>query len=62
MGGIEMTIFMCSECKYTMEADVPPDKCPSCGIVCTFVDASCYTPECGDTTKNINPDLFKNKK
>ena len=57
-----MTIFMCTECKYTMDADVPPDKCPSCGIVCTFVDASCYTPECGDTTKNVNPDLYKNKK
>jgi rubredoxin len=57
-----MSIFMCTECKYTLDADVPPEKCPSCGNACSFVDAACYTPECGGTTKNINPDIYKNKK
>lgn len=40
--------WKCSNCGYTFEAETDklPDKCPSCGEKCTFLDATCYTPEC----------------
>jgi len=44
-----MTNWKCSNCGYTLEADVPPEQCPSCGERCDFIDVSCYIPEC-DTT------------
>ncbi len=42
-----MAVLKCSKCGYTLEKLPPPEKCPSCGFSCTFVDASCYTPDCG---------------
>ncbi|MDY6842603.1 MAG: hypothetical protein SVW57_00740 [Thermodesulfobacteriota bacterium] len=53
-------IWKCSDCGYTLKADVPPQKCPSCKEGCTFVDATCYTPECGGP-ENINPDMYRKK-
>jgi len=44
-----MTSWKCSNCGYTLDADVPPEQCPSCGERCDFIDVSCYIPEC-DTT------------
>lgn len=55
-----MTKMMCTMCKYTIETETPPGRCPSCGNACTFVDATCYTPECG-FDDNINTDIYKNR-
>jgi rubredoxin len=44
-----MTSWKCSNCGYALEKDAPPEKCPSCGQKCEFVDNSCYTPDCGNT-------------
>jgi rubredoxin len=45
--------WKCSECGYLFQAKAPPEKCPSCKEVCAFVDATCYTPDCGGPD---NPD------
>lgn len=42
-----MTKWRCSNCNYSMEAEAPPETCPMCSKTCTFVDDTCYTPECG---------------
>ena len=49
-----MTWFKCSKCGYTFEIETPPDQCPSCKENCTFIDTTCYTPECGGPG-NIDP-------
>ncbi len=41
-----MTSWKCSNCGYNLDADVPPNECPSCKEKCEFVDVSCYTPDC----------------
>ncbi len=41
-----MSSWMCEKCGYNMEADTPPEKCPSCKQECAFVDNTCYTPDC----------------
>jgi len=51
-----MTHWQCSECSYQLEAEVPPEKCPSCHQKCLFTDITCYIPECGGD-KNIDPRL-----
>lgn len=39
--------WKCSECSYQLEGTTtPPDKCPGCGQACSFIDATCYIPEC----------------
>ena len=45
--------WKCSECNYLFQAPLPPEKCPSCRTKCTFIDATCYTPDCGGPA---NPD------
>lgn len=39
--------WKCSKCGYTLQAEKPPARCPSCNEDCEFADVSCYTPECG---------------
>jgi len=41
--------FQCSNCGYNLEqTEMPlPEKCPSCGQPCTWLDISCYIPDCG---------------
>lgn len=56
-----MTQWECSKCRYIMEAQMPPDKCPSCKADCTFIDVTCYTPDCGGPG-NIDPRLVKQEK
>jgi len=51
-----MTKWMCNECGYQLEAETPPERCPSCHKTCEFRDITCYTPECG-TEQNIDPKL-----
>jgi rubredoxin len=41
-----MANWKCSNCGYALEADTPPDQCPSCKEKCEFVDNTCYTPDC----------------
>lgn len=43
-----MQTWKCDQCGYTFEAlaDKLPDKCPSCGQKCTFLNVTCYTPDC----------------
>jgi rubredoxin len=53
-GRCEMTWFKCSKCGYTLETDIPPERCPSCSEKCVFIDATCYTPDCGGPGK-IDP-------
>ena len=54
-------MWKCSNCGYTLDSESPPERCPSCKENCAFVDATCYTPDCGgaDSPGNINPDLYK---
>jgi rubrerythrin len=47
-----MTEWKCPECGYTLTADTPPEVCPACHAKCTFVDVSCYIPECGATGRD----------
>ncbi|MHB1126340.1 MAG: rubredoxin-like domain-containing protein [Bacillota bacterium] len=42
-----MNKWRCQECGYALEAEVPPEVCPSCANKCTFVDNNCYIPDCG---------------
>jgi len=39
--------WKCSNCGYTFEAAQPPERCPSCHEACTFLNVTCYIPECG---------------
>jgi rubredoxin len=43
-----MASWKCSNCGYEMEADAPPEQCPSCKEKCHFLDNTCYTPDCAD--------------
>ncbi len=44
-----MASWKCSNCGYSLEADKPPEECPSCKKKCEFLDNSCYTPDCEGT-------------
>jgi len=48
--------WRCSNCGYTLKAATPPETCPSCKEKCNFIDATCYTPECGGSD-NIDPQI-----
>ena len=50
--------WKCSECGYTLQAAAPPEECPGCEKKCLFVDATCYTPDCGGPG-NIDPQIGK---
>jgi rubredoxin len=50
--------WKCSNCGYTLQAATPPETCPSCKEKCNFVDATCYTPECGGPD-NIDPQIAR---
>ncbi|MDM8516439.1 hypothetical protein QUF76_09585 [Desulfobacterales bacterium HSG16] len=41
-----MSSWKCGKCGYVLKAEKPPEKCPSCGEKCEFLDNSCYTPDC----------------
>ena len=39
--------WKCSGYRYELEGTaIPPEKCPGCGQTCSFIDATCYIPEC----------------
>jgi rubredoxin len=56
-----MTQWQCSNCRYMFEAETVPERCPSCKEACTFLDVTCYTPDCGGPG-NIDPQLIKKEK
>ena len=39
--------WICSECEYVLQAEMPPKVCPQCKKTCNFNDVTCYIPECG---------------
>jgi rubrerythrin len=39
--------WKCSKCGHMLQAVAPPNACPSCKETCEFLNATCYTPECG---------------
>ena len=41
-----MPSWKCGNCGYELEAEKPPETCPSCKEKCEFLDNSCYTPDC----------------
>ncbi|MCD4778069.1 MAG: hypothetical protein K8R12_03785 [Desulfobacterales bacterium] len=43
---IAMPSWKCSNCGYSLEAETPPEQCPSCKKKCEFLDTTCYTPDC----------------
>ena len=43
---IDMGSWKCSKCGYQLDANTPPEQCPSCKEKCEFVDNTCYTPDC----------------
>lgn len=47
--------WKCSECGYMFQAALPPKTCPSCKEKCAFLNATCYTPDCGGPESG-NPD------
>ena len=43
-----MTEWKCDNCGYTATAEAPPgDVCPSCNEKCTWLNVTCYIPDCG---------------
>ncbi|MFP4452588.1 MAG: rubredoxin-like domain-containing protein [Desulfobacterales bacterium] len=51
-----LTYWKCKNCGYTITAAKPPDVCPHCGEKNSFVNITCYTPDCGGPG-NIDPRL-----
>jgi rubrerythrin len=48
------TYWKCAHCGFLLTAASPPDTCPSCKETCQFLNATCYTPECGGPG-NLDP-------
>lgn|GEM_PF-242806 len=42
-----MVVWKCSHCGYTLDAEQPPEQCPSCKEKCMFLNVTCYIPDCG---------------
>ena len=55
MSAENLNWWKCSECGYMLQAALPPNACPSCKKKCAFLDATCYTPDCGGPESG-NPD------
>jgi hypothetical protein len=49
-----MTHWMCVNCGYYLQTDLPPNRCPSCSQACVFNNVTCYRPDCGGE-RNIDP-------
>ncbi|WP_369688345.1 rubredoxin-like domain-containing protein [Desulfatitalea tepidiphila] len=51
-GGDCMAKWKCGNCGYELEAERPPERCPSCKQSCEFLDNTCYTPDCAVSGKD----------
>lgn len=57
-GPREKLTWKCANCGHTVSRDAPPEKCPSCGEECEFLNASCYIPDCGgDQAGTMDPGI-----
>jgi len=54
-----MTTWKCSNCGYTFEAEDVPERCPSCREACSFLNVTCYIPECGGPEGGVDERLGK---
>ena len=43
----EQLDWKCQNCGYLLKAETPPERCPSCGEKCEFINVTCYVPGCG---------------
>ena len=41
-----LTYWKCEKCGFLITAAKPPDVCRECGERCSFIDVTCYIPEC----------------
>lgn len=57
-----MQNWKCSNCGYVVQYPTPPEKCPFCEEICTFVDNNCYTPDCGIIDPDYTEDPDKDHK
>ena len=57
-----MANWKCNNCGYQLEADSPPETCPSCNTKCEFLDNTCYTPDCHFEGKDSRIGSKKDKK
>jgi rubrerythrin len=48
--------WKCIDCGFILEAERPPEVCPSCKGHCEFKNVTCYLPDCGGPG-NIDPRL-----
>jgi rubrerythrin len=46
---ISENTWKCSNCGNTLVATTPPEICPVCKQKCTFLNVTCYEPDCGFT-------------
>ena len=42
-----LAYWKCSGCGFLITAEEPPGVCPQCKEYCTFINVTCYTPDCG---------------
>lgn len=42
-----LTYWKCTKCGFTFTAPKPRDVCEECGAKESFINVTCYTPECG---------------
>ena len=55
--------WSCNNCGYVFAAEEVPNTCPSCKQKCTFMNATCYTPDCGGPESgNVDPRLIQSPK
>ena len=55
--------WSCNNCGYVFAIEEVPNTCPSCKQKCTFVNVTCYTPDCGGPESgNIDPRLVQGSK
>jgi len=47
--------WRCGNCGYRLEADTPPEKCPSCRESCEFIDDNPYVPLDEGNPSGIEP-------
>jgi rubredoxin len=58
MTGQPILWWKCTECGYLFQAAQAPERCPNCRETCTFLDVTCYTPDCGGPESgNFDPRL-----
>ena len=53
--------WKCSQCGYVLQAAAAPEACSSCKQKCAFIDATCYTPDCGGPG-NLDPQILQSKR